>query len=194
MQFVIWISSLLIKKALSEFWIRACKRGSFKTPIRRYRLYLIVLLTLNRNIGPEKRFTYYVFRHKTQDVDTKWWVWKFIWIVPHSSPLFPSVLLEALLKSSFGTNRICVKAFNGLYAHAQIHSWTRVLILSRGCHLQEVFHVYLNKFENAVTDLFPVIFGNNWFQWVSLISRKTPLSRKQFLIFNFWFETVSEDE
>ena len=27
--------------------------------------------------------------------------------------------------------------------------------------LQEVFHVYLNKFENAVTHLFLVIFGNN---------------------------------
>ena len=27
--------------------------------------------------------------------------------------------------------------------------------------LQEVFHVYLNKFENAVTHLFLVILGNN---------------------------------
>ena len=27
--------------------------------------------------------------------------------------------------------------------------------------IQEVFHVYLNKFENAVTHLFLVIFGNN---------------------------------
>ena len=27
--------------------------------------------------------------------------------------------------------------------------------------LQEVFHVYLNKFENAVTHLFLMIFGNN---------------------------------
>ena len=27
--------------------------------------------------------------------------------------------------------------------------------------LQEVFHVYLNKFENAVTNLFLVILGNN---------------------------------
>ena len=27
--------------------------------------------------------------------------------------------------------------------------------------IQEVFHVYLNKFENAVTNLFLVIFGNN---------------------------------
>ena len=26
--------------------------------------------------------------------------------------------------------------------------------------IQEVFHVYLNKFENAVTNLFLVIFGN----------------------------------
>ena len=27
--------------------------------------------------------------------------------------------------------------------------------------IQEVFHVYLNKFENAVTHLFLLIFGNN---------------------------------
>ena len=27
--------------------------------------------------------------------------------------------------------------------------------------LQEVFHVYLNKFENAFIHLFLVIFGNN---------------------------------
>ena len=30
-------------------------------------------------------------------------------------------------------------------------------------HLQEVFHVYLNKFENAVTHLFLVILGNSLF-------------------------------
>ena len=36
-------------------------------------------------------------------------------------------------------------------------------ILIRGLTetIQEVFHVYLNKFENAVTHLFLVIFGNN---------------------------------
>ena len=28
-------------------------------------------------------------------------------------------------------------------------------------HLQEVFHVYLNKFEIAVTNLFLIIFCNN---------------------------------
>ena len=28
-------------------------------------------------------------------------------------------------------------------------------------HVQEVFHVYLNKFENVATNLFLVIFGNN---------------------------------
>ena len=60
--------------------------------------------------------------------------------------------------------------------------------------LQEVFHVYLNKFENAVTNLFLVICGDNWILSVSLISRNTQPSRKQFLIFIFWFETVSEDE
>ena len=59
--------------------------------------------------------------------------------------------------------------------------------------IQEVFHVNLNKFENAVSHLFLVISGNNRFSCVSLISRDTQSSRKQFLIFIFWFETVSED-
>ena len=62
------------------------------------------------------------------------------------------------------------------------------------CILQEVFHVYLNKFENAAAHLFLIIFGNNWFQWASLISRNTQSSRKQFYFFIIWFETASEDE
>ena len=33
--------------------------------------------------------------------------------------------------------------------------------LTGNTYLQEVFHVYLNKFENAVTHLFLVILGNN---------------------------------
>ena len=33
--------------------------------------------------------------------------------------------------------------------------------LLQNLHLQEVFHVYLNKFENAVTHLFLVILSNN---------------------------------
>ena len=60
--------------------------------------------------------------------------------------------------------------------------------------LQEVFHVYLNKFENAITHLFLVTFGNNCFPWNSLISKSMQSSNDQFLIFIFWFETVSEDE
>ena len=44
--------------------------------------------------------------------------------------------------------------------------------------VQEVFHVYLNKFENAVTHLFLFIFDNNWFPWLSLISRNTQSSKK----------------
>ena len=60
--------------------------------------------------------------------------------------------------------------------------------------LQEVFHVYLNKFENAVAHLFLVILDNNWFPWVSLISRNTQSSRKYILIFIFWLRTVSEEE
>ena len=60
--------------------------------------------------------------------------------------------------------------------------------------LQEVFHVYLNKFENAVTHLFLVIFGNNCFPWVSLISRSMQSLKDQFVIYIVWFETFSEDE
>ena len=36
-----------------------------------------------------------------------------------------------------------------------------VVSCHRRKHLQEMFHVYLNKFENAVTHLFLVILGNN---------------------------------
>ena len=48
--------------------------------------------------------------------------------------------------------------------------------------IQEVFHVYLNKFENFITHLFLVIFSNNCFPWVSMISRNTQSSRKLFMI------------
>ena len=60
--------------------------------------------------------------------------------------------------------------------------------------IQEVFHVYLNKIENYHTHLFLVILGNNLLPWDSLVSRNTQSSRTEFLIFIFWFETVSEDE
>ena len=39
------------------------------------------------------------------------------------------------------------------------------------CDIQEVFHVYLNKFEIAVSHLFLIIFSNNKFTLVNLISR-----------------------
>ena len=37
--------------------------------------------------------------------------------------------------------------------------------------IQEVFHVYLNKFEIAISHLFLIILGNNEFTFVNLISR-----------------------
>ena len=37
--------------------------------------------------------------------------------------------------------------------------------------IQEVFHVFLNKFEIAISHLFLIIFGNNKFTFVNLISR-----------------------
>ena len=80
---------------------------------------------------------------------------------------------------------------NGLEQCTIVHS---KIVSEYDQEIQEVFHVYLNKFENAVTHSFLVIFGNNRFSWVSLISRNTQPSRKQFLIFIVWFETVSEDK
>ena len=44
--------------------------------------------------------------------------------------------------------------------------------------IQEVFHVYLNKFEIAVSHLFRIIFSNNKFTLVYLISRNAQPSRK----------------
>ena len=73
-------------------------------------------------------------------------------------------------------------------------STTQCFKCSFSYYIQETFHVYLNKFKNAGTNLFLVIFGNNWFSWASLISRNTQPSRKQVLIIIFWFEIVSEDE
>ena len=51
-------------------------------------------------------------------------------------------------------------------------------LLTRLSAVQEVFHVCLNKFENAATHLFLVILGNNLFPWVNLISRNTQSSKE----------------
>ena len=42
----------------------------------------------------------------------------------------------------------------------------------------EVFHVYLNKFEISVSHLFLIIFSNNKFTLVNLISRNAQSPRK----------------
>ena len=47
--------------------------------------------------------------------------------------------------------------------------------------IQEVFHVYLNKFEIAVSDLFLIIFIDNKFTFVILISRNAKPPRKYLL-------------
>ena len=47
--------------------------------------------------------------------------------------------------------------------------------------IQEVFHVYLNKFEIAVSHLFIIIFSNNRFTLVNLISRNAQPPRKYLL-------------
>ena len=59
--------------------------------------------------------------------------------------------------------------------------------------IQEVFHVYLNKLKIAVSHLFLIIFSNDEFTSVKLISRDTQ-SPKIGLNFILWIKTVSEDE
>ena len=44
--------------------------------------------------------------------------------------------------------------------------------------IQEVLHVYLNKFEIAVSHLFLNIFGNNKFTLANLISKNAQSTRK----------------
>ena len=48
-------------------------------------------------------------------------------------------------------------------------------------YLQEVFHVYLNKFEIAVSHLFLIIFSYNKFTLVNQISRNAQSPRKYLL-------------
>ena len=45
-------------------------------------------------------------------------------------------------------------------------------------NVQEVFHVYLNKFKIAVSHLFLIIFSNDEFTSVNLISRDAQSPRK----------------
>ena len=60
--------------------------------------------------------------------------------------------------------------------------------------IQEVFHVYLNKFEIVVSHLYLIIFSNNKFTLVNLISTYAQSPRKQLLILYAGKKTVSEDE
>ena len=56
-----------------------------------------------------------------------------------------------MLNESFSSMFIKIVKNSGPYIQLHIHI----------ANIQEVFHVYLNKFENAVTHLFLVIFGND---------------------------------
>ena len=56
--------------------------------------------------------------------------------------------------------------------------WGHVELVGRLLPVQEVFHVYLNKFEIAVSTLFLIIFSNNEFILVNLISRNAQSPRK----------------
>ena len=74
----------------------------------------------------------------------------------------------------------------------QVYQTCMLVCTSLQIWLQEVFHVYLNKFENAVTHLFLVIFVIiDLLVWPPEIHSHQKI---QFLIFIFWFETVSEYE
>ena len=59
----------------------------------------------------------------------------------------------------------CYKATFPIFKNRSYFSVTSIVLIDvsvRGCNaIQEVFHVYLNKFENAAAHLFLVIFGNN---------------------------------
>ena len=63
--------------------------------------------------------------------------------------------------------------------------------------IQEVFHVYLNKFEIAVSPSFLIIFSNNKFTFnlVNLISRNAQPPRKYLLaLFAGLKQSQTEDE
>ena len=51
--------------------------------------------------------------------------------------------------------------YHGMSICHLLHTHKSQIKLSLINYIQEVFHVYLNKFENAVTHLFLVIFSNN---------------------------------
>ena len=54
-------------------------------------------------------------------------------------------------------------------------------LLFNSMSIQEVFHVYLNKCEIVVSHLFLIIFSNNIFTLVNLISRNGQSPRKKLL-------------
>ena len=62
------------------------------------------------------------------------------------------------------TEPVCFKLFK-IYTSSQVSTTRASEALQSGINpdteIQEVFYVYLNKFENAVAYLFLVILGNN---------------------------------
>ena len=50
---------------------------------------------------------------------------------------------------------------NVVFYHIESFSANRILNNVKINDIQEMFHVYLNKFENAVSHLFVVILGSN---------------------------------
>ena len=60
--------------------------------------------------------------------------------------------------------------------------------------IQEVFHVYLNKFEIAVSHLFLFIFSNHQFAFGYSDLHECAATKKLSLNFMHWIKTVSEDE
>ena len=72
--------------------------------------------------------------------------------------------------STFWSGTLCMQAAKALASLRIFADSPESLLLANATiieisctvrYIQEVFHVYLNKFENAVTHLFLLILGNN---------------------------------
>ena len=71
---------------------------------------------------------------------------------------------------------VCMLYIFYVFCHLQIF-----INISMFLKIQEVFHVYFNKFEIAISHLFFIIFSNNKFTLVNLISRNAQSPRKYLL-------------
>ena len=72
------------------------------------------------------------------------------------------LVADTCLSALYETDRkLCRINYAKVFLNLSSMMTTSVLVPIKQVYLQEVFHVYLNKFENAVTHLFLAIFYNN---------------------------------